>query len=503
MGVRFLYKPYTPGRCSKVYERSKDMKILISTSEAIPFVKTGGLADVTGALLKEYRKMDVDAYLVLPLYSAIRDAYYLTDTGRRLTVPVGDRRYNSRIWSYGSEVYLIECNEFFERPELYGTPEGDYPDNAARFTFYCRAVLEACMAVGIRPDVIHCNDWQTGLIPLYLRTIYNTEFFSRTATIMTIHNLGYQGLFNVSDFPLTGLGWEWFNPEGVEFYGKVNLLKAGLIASDIITTVSPTYAREILTDEYGFGLDGVLRKRSSDLFGVINGIDNEEWNPARDRSIPANYNLSDISGKAICRKALIDECSLSKNKDAPLIALIGRLSSQKGLDILLESVDDIVSMGARLIVLGKGDEHYHRGILGAAERYKGRVYARVGYDEAFARRIYAGSDIFLMPSRYEPCGLGQLIAMRYGTIPVARKTGGLADTIIDYNPLKGDGTGFLFEDYKASALRECLRSALSVFVDKRRWKMMVTNAMKIDFSWESSAKRYMELYDIAIKKKRV
>ncbi len=478
------------------------MKVLIATPEASPFVKTGGLADVTGALLREFRRMDIDAYLMLPLYSAIRDAFYLADTGMRLTVPVGDRRYNSRIWSYGSDVYLIECNEFFERPELYGTPEGDYPDNAARFTFYCRAVLEACMAVGIRPDVIHCNDWQTALMPLYVKTLYRTEFFSKTATIMTIHNLGYQGLFDVSDFPLTGLGWEWFNPEGVEFYGRVNLLKAGLIASDIITTVSPTYAREILTDEYGFGLDGVLRKRSSDLYGVINGIDYEEWDPGRDGSIPANYNLSDISGKALCRKALIDECSLKGNRDAPLIAFVGRLSAQKGLDILLESVGDIVSMGGRFIILGKGDEHFHKGVLGLAEKYDGSVYVKIGYDEAFARRIYAGSDIFLMPSRYEPCGLGQLIAMRYGTVPVARKTGGLADTIIDYNPLKGDGTGFLFEDYKASALRECLRTAFSVFVDKRRWRGMIISAMGMDFSWKNSALRYVELYDTAIKGKR-
>jgi len=477
------------------------MRVLIATPEASPFVKTGGLADVTGALLREFRGMGIDARLMLPLYSTIRDTFRLADTGMELAVPLGDRRYNSRIWSYGSDVYLIECNEFFERPELYGTPEGDYPDNAARFTFYCRAVLEACMAAGIRPDVIHCNDWQTALIPLYLKTLYNTDFFSRTATIMTIHNLGYQGLFDVSDFPLTGLGWEWFNPEGVEFYGKVNLLKAGLISSDIITTVSPTYAREILTDEYGFGLDGVLRKRSADLYGVLNGIDQGEWDPERDRSIPANYNPSDISGKELCRKALIDECSLKGNRDAPLIAFVGRLSAQKGLDILLESVGDIVSMGGRFIILGKGDEHFHRGVLGLAEKYDGGVYVRIGYDEAFARRIYAGGDIFLMPSRYEPCGLGQLIAMRYGTVPVARKTGGLVDTIIDYNPLKGDGTGFLFEDYKASALRECLRTALSVFVDKRRWKKMIISAMGMDFSWKNSALRYVELYEIAMKKK--
>lgn len=477
------------------------MKILIAASEAVPFIKTGGLADVTGALFREYTKMGVEAWLMLPLYSGIKESFDLRDTGRSLNVPLGDRQLFCKLWSYESNIYFIENDEFFDRTEPYGTAQGDYPDNAARFIFFSMAILEACMAVDLRPDVLHCNDWQTGLIPLYLKTLYNNVFFADTATVMTIHNLGYQGVFDISEFYLTGLGWEWFNPEGIEFYGKVNFLKAGLIAADIITTVSDTYAGEILTTEHGYGLEGVLKNRQPDLYGVINGISSDEWDPATDKFIAKGYSLSDITGKALCKKKLMEECSfLSEKEVPPLIAMVGRLSTQKGLDMLINSLDEILLMGARLVALGKGDQQFHSALEVLAEKYKGSVFIEIGYDEPFAHRIYAGSDIFLMPSRYEPCGLGQLIAMRYGTIPVARKTGGLADTITDYNPLKGDGTGFLFEDYRASALRESLRSALCVYADKMRWNKLVANAMRMDFSWQKSAGRYVELYNMAMQK---
>lgn len=477
------------------------MKVLIAASEAVPFIKTGGLADITGALFMECRKLELETWLMLPLYTGIKEKFALTDTGLSINVPLGDRQFYCKLWSYEARVYFIENNDFFDRTEPYGTPEGDYPDNAARFIFFSKAILEACMAAGLQPDVLHCNDWQTGLVPLYLKTIYNNDFFAGTAAIMTIHNLGYQGIFEMSEFYLTGLGWEWFNPEGVEFYGKVNFLKAGLIAADIITTVSNTYAAEILTDEHGYGLEGVLNRRLPDIYGVVNGIDYEEWSPAADSFIAKTYAPSDLTGKAVCKKKLMEECSLSSGKELPpLIAVVGRLSTQKGLDILISSVNEILLMGARLVVLGKGDQQFHSALGALAEKYKGGVFIEVGYDESFARRIYAGSDIFLMPSRYEPCGLGQLIAMRYGTIPVARKTGGLADTIIDYGPLSGSGTGFLFEDYKASALRECLRSALCVYADKKRWNKLVLNAMKMDFSWKNSAGKYIELYKKAMQK---
>ncbi len=476
------------------------MKLLIAASEARPYAKTGGLADVTGALLEEFRRMDIEAYLFLPLYRSVRKRFDLSDTGKEVSVPVGNRRYSGRIFSHGPSTFFLECDDFFDRDDLYGGARGDYQDNAARFIFFDRALLEACRVMALYPDVIHCNDWQTGLVPVYLRELNREGIFRRTATVMTIHNLGYQGLFDGAMFSLTGLPQEWFVPEGIEFYGKVNFLKAGIVSADIVTTVSDTYAGEILTPEFGFGLEGVLKRRARYLYGVRNGIDTSDWDPRNDGHIPARYHASDLSGKAECRRELIRECSLRMGeKDAPLVSMTGRLSMQKGIEILLESVDEILSMGARLVILGEGDSFFQRRIedLGAAHR--GRVYVKVGYDETMAHRIYAGSDILLMPSLYEPCGLSQLIAMRYGTIPVARKIGGLADTIEDYEPLKGCGTGFLFKEYSSSSLTECLKRALCVYVDKRRWKRMITDAMKRDFSWRRSALKYAALYRKAMK----
>lgn len=479
------------------------MKILIATPEATPYVKTGGLADVTGALLKEYTRMNHHPSLVLPLYRQIREHFKLADTGQRVNVPLGNGRVACRILSHGPFVHFLECDEFFDRDGLYGTPGGDYPDNAARFIFFARAALEACIALRLEPDVIHCNDWQTGLIPLYMRTLYQGGPLSKTVTLMTIHNLGYQGLFDVSHFTLTGLPAEWFTPEGIEFYGKINFLKAGLIASDVITTVSNTYAKEILTPEYGYGLDGLLRKRASVVHGIINGIDTDEWNPLRDTFIPAMYGASELSGKRVCKNELMKECSLSaRNRNIPLLSFVGRLSAQKGLDIFIEAADDIMARGVNVIILGKGDEEIQNNILSLARKHKGTLFVKIGYDEAFAHRVYAGSDLFLMPSRYEPCGLGQLIAMRYGTISVARRTGGLQDTIADYEPLRGSGTGFLFDDYRASSLKECLGRALCAYMDNRQWKKIISGAMAQEFSWERSAREYVALYTDAINRRK-
>lgn len=479
------------------------MKILIATPEAVPFAKTGGLADVTGALLNEYNSMKHEAYLILPLYRRIKKNFKLKNTGLKIKVPVGSRSLTGRMFSDGASAYFIECDEFFDREDLYGTPQGDYSDNASRFVFFSMGILEACKALKFKPDVIHCNDWQTGLVPLYLKTIYGSDrFFSKTATVITIHNLGYQGLFPASEMPLTGLNRALFNPEGIEFYGKINFLKAGLISADSITTVSNSYAREILSKESGFGLDGVLRKRSSDLTGIINGIDYSEWNPASDIFIPENYSVENISGKRKCKLQLLKDCSIKSDAEKPVVGMVGRLSGQKGLDIVLESIEEILLTGVNLIILGKGDEIFHSRLSEAAEKYKGRLYVKIGFQDDLAHKIYAGSDMFLMPSRYEPCGLGQLIAMRYGTIPVARKTGGLADTVSDYEPLTGDGTGFLFSDYTPDALYSCLKMALCVYVDKIRWQKLIHNAMEMDFSWGNSAKKYIELYKRAIKLKQ-
>ncbi|MEW6067489.1 MAG: glycogen synthase GlgA [Nitrospirota bacterium] len=483
------------------------MKILIASSEAVPYAKTGGLADVAGVLCKEYRKMKKEAYIILPLYKKIKEGRIpLKDTGIRIKVPVGNRIIEGRIFSSQSSAYLIGCDEFFNREELYGTPEGDYADNASRFIFFSRGILETCKALNLKLNVIHCNDWQTGLVPLYLKTLYsNDKLFKDTATLFTIHNLGYQGLFPSSSMPLTGLGWEFFTPEAIEFYGNVNFLKAGIIYADIINTVSNTYAKEILTTEFGFGLDGALRSRAGDIHGVINGIDYDEWDPTRDKFITANYNPNDISGKFICKKELMKLLfGLSDNANAeriPLIGMVGRLSAQKGLDIVLQSADELQSFGIKLVILGKGDETFQKSLSETARKYKGTISVTIGFEDKLAHMIYAGSDFFLMPSRYEPCGLGQLIALRYGSAPIARKTGGLADTTQDYNHLLSKGTGFLFSDYTPSAMQDAIKRALCVYTDKKKMHELIINGMKMDFSWNQSATRYIELYNIARKKR--
>lgn len=477
------------------------MRILIATPEAVPYAKTGGLADVAGALLNEYIKMKKDVRLIMPLYRGIKERVDLKDTGYTITVNIGDKEYKGRIFACRHSSLFIMCDEFFDREKLYGTSQGDYSDNASRFIFFSRGVLETCKALNFRPYVIHCNDWQAGLIPLYLRTIYRSDrFLKDTATIFTIHNLGYQGLFPASEMRLTGLGWELFNPEGIEFYGRINFLKAGIISANILTTVSNTYAKEILNKEFGFGLEGVLQRRKKDLYGVINGIDYKEWNPSKDRFVPENFNIKNLQGKFECKKQLIRELSLDK-AERPLIGMVGRLSSQKGLDLVLQSIEEILSLGVNLVVLGKGDEEFHIGLSGVAKRYKGRVSVTIGFEEPLAHKIYAGSDFFLMPSKYEPCGLGQLIAMRYGSIPIARKTGGPADTIKDYDPLASKGTGFLFSDYTPSAMQDAIKRAICIYTDRDKMQRLRINAMKMDFSWKRSARRYIELYKYAIEQR--
>ncbi len=473
------------------------MKVLVASSEAAPFAKTGGLADAVGCLMKGLRAGGVDARLVMPLYRSVRRNFPLKYTGTDIKVAVGGRKYASRVFSYEGRVCFVECGEFFDRQELYGTPAGDYGDNAHRFIFFSRAALEVCDALGFSPDIVHCHDWQTGLVPLYMKTAFRRHF-AKTPSLFTIHNLGYQGLFPASAMPLTGLGSEYFTPERIEFYGQVNFLKAGIVAGSAISTVSMTYAREILTAEYGFGLDGVLRSRQKDLTGILNGIDHDEWDPEKDASINQNYRREDISGKKACKERLLKECGL-KTK-GPLLGAVGRLSAQKGVDVLLGSIDRIVSEGAGLVLLGKGDSAFEDALKAVSGRHKGKVFFKPGYDEAFAHRVYAGSDILLMPSRYEPCGLSQMIALRYGAVPVARRTGGLADTIEDYAHLKGRGTGFLFSDYTPGCLKESVKRALCIYADAGKWKRLVLEGMGKDFSWETSVEKYISLYESLLRR---
>lgn len=480
------------------------MRILIASPEATPYAKTGGLADVAGALQKEVCALGEDASLILPLYRKIAEKFRFHETGKRFRIAMGGTGLEGRIWISEAEAvpraYFIECEELFGRKELYGTSKGDYHDNALRFAFFSRAVIETCLAMDTKPDIIHCNDWQTAMIPLYLKTLYaNSGKMKNTATLYTIHNLGYQGLFPASDVPSTGLGRDYFTPSRLEFYGRLNFMKAGLLYADILNTVSRTYAGEMLDPEYGFGLEGVLKMRRHDLYGVLNGLDYGEWDPASDGLIPWQYQKGDTTGKARCKERLVKNAGL-KDNSRPLIGIVSRFSSQKGLDLVADSLDRLVRLGVNIVILGKGDERYQELLASLGKKHPGRVFVKVGFRESLAHAIYAGCDFFLMPSKYEPCGLGQLIALRYGTIPVARKTGGLADTIEDYDHLGSKGTGFLFSDYTPDSLVDAVKRALCVYTDGKKMTKLINEAMKADFSWRKSARKYVELYRKAARK---
>jgi starch synthase len=480
------------------------MKILFAASEAAPFAKTGGLADIVGSLPPAIASLGHDVRVVLPRYRQVDSKTFALKPVTTFSVPLGAWKERCDVFesslSGDLAVYFINKDIFYDRPGLYGTAKADYPDNAERFIFFSRAVLELCCAVNFKPDIIHCNDWQTGLIPLYLKQFYRgTRALHQSKTVFTVHNLGYQGTFSPKDMRLTGLGWDVFTPEGIEFWGKINFLKAGLAYSDIITTVSRTYSREIQTPEYGCGLEGVLAKRAGDLYGIVNGIDYKEWDPARDHAIPKTFNASKPERKAECKKALQALVGLPAG-DEPLVGMVTRLADQKGLDILTDALPKIMSLRLQLVILGTGDEKYHKILTAAARSYPDRMRVLLQYDDKLAKNIYAGCELFLMPSRYEPCGLGQMIAFRYGAVPVVRKTGGLTDTVADYNPKTGRGTGFVFEKYSAPALVACLRRALQVYGDKERWTRLMQNGMKQDFSWERSAKEYVKVYRKAVRK---
>jgi starch synthase len=481
------------------------MNILFAASEAVPFAKTGGLADVAGSLPRALAARGHDVRLVMPLYRCVDPKRLGLKSLTSFSVPLGSwqERCDVLQGSLGNNVtvYFIGKDTYFDRPELYQTKQGDYPDNAERFTFFSRAVLELCRAIGFSPDIVHGNDWQTGLVPFFLRVQYGGKPpFERTKSVFTVHNLGYQGNFWHWDMRFLGDVWQYYTPEGLEFWDRISFLKAGLVYSDIITTVSKTYSREIQTAEYGHGLEGVLARRSKDLVGIVNGVDYEEWDPARDPSIAEQYTPSRLAGKAACKAALLKKTGLA-DEGLPLAGMVTRLVDQKGLDILSEALPEILGLDVHLVILGTGDLKYHRLLADAAAGSADRMQVLLTYDDLLAKSIYAGCDLFLMPSKYEPCGLGQLIALRYGTIPVVRKTGGLVDTVQNYNPRTGRGTGFAFGDYTAPALVKALERALSLYRRQREWEMLMRAAMQQDFSWEHSAQEYEKVYRKAMKKK--
>lgn len=474
------------------------MHIIQITPEMVPFAKTGGLADVTGALPKQFKKMGHKVSVFMPLYKQVKDSTpNLVSTDVSVKVKIGDETRSGIIWKYQTtdkfDVYFIQRDEYYHRDSLYGTPEGDYWDNAERFIFFCRAVLEAIKVLNLKPDVIHCHDWQSALIPVYTRTLYKKDF-GRVKTVLTVHNLAYQGAFWHWDMKLTGFSWELFNWKQLEFWGKLNFLKGGLIFTDIITTVSPRYAQEIQTHEFGCGLEGVLKERAKHLHGIINGIDYTDWDPALDKLIPERYTPAKLQGKSSDKLALKRGCQLL-DRDAPIIGMVTRLADQKGLDLVSEIFDEFMKLDCHFVLLGTGEEKYHKRFSELGRKYQGKASMYITFDNSLAHLIIAGSDMLLVPSRYEPCGLSQLYALKYGTIPIVRETGGLADTIINYTPDKlKTATGFSFRNYSAQMMLSTIKTALGVYQDKKTWKQLMQNGMSKDWSWTHSAKEYLKLY---------
>jgi starch synthase len=484
------------------------VNVAIVASEAVPLAKTGGLADVAGALPRALEKLGHQVSLFLPYYSEVnRSRLPITPTGLTFGIPLGSKTVEGSVQqtqlpNSTVPVYLIDQPAYYAREGLYQTRGVDYPDNCERFVFFDRAVLEAIRGLGLRPDVVHCNDWQTGLIPVYLREVYaDTPELAAAGTLMTIHNLAYQGLFSPADMALTGLDPRLYNWQELEFYGRLSLLKAGLVFADLLSTVSPTYAREIQEPVLGCGLDGLLRARRNDLFGIVNGIDTAVWNPASQPILACRYDASNfVEGKAACKAQLQRRASLPERTEIPLLSQIGRLDPQKGWDLVAEVADDLLRSDVQMVVLGQGLPRYHELLDRLAAKHSGKLRAFLEFSSPLAQQIEAGSDLFIMPSLYEPCGLNQLYSLAYGTVPVVRATGGLADTVVDVTPeTLADGTanGFVFQDPTPEALRGAVERALNLWHDRTTWDRIVGSGMLADWSWDHSARQYVALYDEA------
>lgn len=477
------------------------LKILFLSSEVMPYAKTGGLADVAGSLPGALRKLGVDVIVGLPFYRAVREnGVSVKKVVPGLGVPLNGQHLACDVLQTntkdGGSVFFIDRQEFYDRPHLYGTEHGDYPDNLKRFSYFNRAALLFAREAGFQFDVVHCNDWQTGLAPAFLRTGYAADpFFSKAASVFTIHNMGYQGLFPSQRLPESGLPISAFHPSGVEYWGNISLLKAGIQYSDVVTTVSPTYSREIQTPEFGMGMEGILKNRAESLYGILNGADYTEWNPAKDKHLSAHYSLRAPKGKEKCKAALVRELDLDEELiSRPLFAVISRLAAQKGFDLLLQVLEDVVGFNAGVVILAAGEVEHEKHLHALAAKHPSRIAVRIGFDEPLAHRMMAGADMILIPSRYEPCGLTQIYALRYGTVPIVRATGGLDDTIRQFNPETGRGTGFKFGPFEPRAFLEQIGRAVETFNDKDAWKKIKKNGMKADFSWEESAQKYVSLY---------
>ncbi|MBP7830870.1 MAG: glycogen synthase GlgA [Kiritimatiellae bacterium] len=479
------------------------MRVLYAASEIMPFGSTGGLADVGAGLPKALMMRHSDIARIMPLYRRVAEGgYSLKDTGLRLDIPVGFQMHQAEVW-YSEDppprTYFIRRDEYFDRSQLYSLPERDYDDNFERFVFFQKAIVSLIDTLQWHPDIVHCSDWQTGLVPLFLK--YGIQGAGRKQverTVFTIHNLAYQGLFPGSQYSQTNLPFFCFNMDCAEFYGNINCIKAGITSSNLVTTVSRTYAQEIRTEEYGCGLHGILAQMGERLVGVFNGVDYSLWNPQTDPHLVQTYGPDSLAGKRACKEELLRLMGLTISPDAPLLGMVTRLVDQKGLDILAEAMPDLMSADVGFVLLGAGQDKYQKLCLEWVSRWPGRFAARLGYDNPLSHKIEAGADIYMMPSRFEPCGLNQLYSLKYGTVPVVHATGGLDDTIQNIDADGREGTGFKFRTYTAQGLNHAAQRALALFKHKEVWDTLIRRAMVQDFSWDRAAEDYIKIYQQAM-----
>ncbi len=498
---------------SKATAKNK-LKVLFVVSEMEPFAKVGGLAEVIGTLSRRLSGLDCDVRVVLPFYKqVIKNLGALKLRARKLDKKVvvcidwlAEEGELYEIKYKGVKVYLIENDSYFGRDQVYATPKGEFEDNDARFGFLSLGALEAAKTLNFKPDIIHCHDWQTALIPICLKWrkhLKDDEFFKDTKIIFTIHNIAYQGQFDKTILDKFGIPAYLFTAQGLELYGKVNLLKGGILYSDLVTTVSPTFAEEIKKREYGHGMDAVLKwvsRKSNNLVGILDGIDYEVWNPETDKSIYKNYNSKDITPMVENTLKLKRDLNLNESEEYPVLCFVSKLTEQKGLDLLLDSLPQIFDLGYQVVIVGSGDERLERMVRRANRKFRKNLTISIKPSEELERKIYAGSDMLLMPSRFEPCGLAQIIALRYGTIPVVRGTGGLLDTVVDYNEDSKNGNGFVFQEFSKISLLDALLRAISVYEDKKAWNKLIAKAMREDFSWKKSGKEYKDIYQTLLAK---
>jgi len=480
--------------------KTKPMKIFFAASEMTPYAKTGGLGDVVGALPRALCQLGHEVTCCLPFYRAAQEvARDARPIGLTLQIPLGSRTVTGDVLELkqpdGVRVLFVRRDEFFDRSELYYTGVRDYEDNAERFLFFSKAVVELLGYTRFQADIVHCHDWPTAFVPVqmaYRAGTRGAEFPAKS--VFTIHNIAYQGMFWSLDFPLTNLPGEFFTPESLEFYEQMNLMKGGILFSDAVTTVSRTYAKEIQATDGGFGLDTVLASRADDVQGIVNGVDYTQWDPATDAHLRRRYTPEDLSGKRACRADLLAKLGLEAGEGEPVAAFVSRLTEQKGVDVLLGAVEELVESGVTAIILGKGERKYEELLTGMAEEFPRRVAVKIAHDEELSHQIQGGADMLLMPSHFEPCGLTHLYALKYGTIPVVRATGGLEDTVQQYNSRSEQGTGFKFAPYTATALVEAVQRAILLHKEPRKWQKLMRNAMARDFSWRASAQEYEKLY---------